>query len=141
MITLFHGSPHNVAVLKPSVPRGDTKFQTTKAVFFTQNEKMAQLYAIARDKKRMRKNWFMIGSELHMVEQPVNKQGYVYVTTQPINKVTIGRGIDSGQFAITKNIQVKYKYIIKEVDVRRNIHFHKDKKSLHKTWIKLNNHM
>ena len=56
VITLFHGSPHNIKTeLIPSIPRGRDKFQTLNAVFATDIEKVAQLYSMTRDKKRKRK--------------------------------------------------------------------------------------
>ena len=43
IITLFHGSPHNIDdKLKPSKPRGNNEFQKMKAVFATDLEKVAQ---------------------------------------------------------------------------------------------------
>tara|TARA_A100001015_G_C14867393_1_gene662924 strand:- start:791 stop:967 length:177 start_codon:yes stop_codon:yes gene_type:complete len=40
MITLFHGSPHDIKdKLKPSEPRGNDDFQRMKAVFATDKEK------------------------------------------------------------------------------------------------------
>ena len=61
MITLFHGSPHNIEdKIKPSAPRGNDDFQKLKAVFATDLEKSAQIYAIVRDKKRERKGKYLI---------------------------------------------------------------------------------
>ena len=82
-ITLFHGSPHDIKEkIVPSQPRGRDAFQTQKAVFMTDIEKSAQIYAITRDKQRKRKGWFVYRDQLHILKPyTLNKRGYVYVTT------------------------------------------------------------
>ena len=102
IITLFRGTPTKInGKLKPSISRGDDKFQTQNAIFFTDFEKAAQIYAITRDKDRKRKGWFVYKNQLHILKPyTLNKQGYVYVLTtrnyidDPIN--------NPNQFAINK---------------------------------------
>ena len=137
MITLFHGSPHNIDdKLKPSKPRGNDEFQEMKAVFATDKEKVAQLYAIVRDKKRERKGWFVHEEKLH-IRKPytLNKKGYVYIfstrtyITDPKN--------NPNQYAMTRSIKPKYKYLIKPEDIKDNIIEYESKKEFNKMADKL----
>ena len=137
MITLFHGSPHDVKdKLKPSEPRGNDDFQRMKAVFATDKEKVAQIYAIARDKKRERKGWFVHDDKLH-IRKPytLNKKGYVYIfstrsyLTDPEN--------NPNQYAMTRNVIPKYKYIVRPEDIMSNIIEYESKKEYNKMADKL----
>ena len=137
IITLFHGSPFNIKdKLKPSVPRGSDEFQVQKAVFSTDLEKAAQIYAITRDKKRERKGWFVYQDKLH-IRKPytLNKYGYVYVfssrkyLTDPIN--------NPNQYAITSSVKPMYKYIVRIEDIKDNIVEYDSKKEYNKIADKL----
>tara|TARA_A100001015_G_C14667319_1_gene585441 strand:+ start:38 stop:472 length:435 start_codon:yes stop_codon:yes gene_type:complete len=119
--TLFHGSPHNIKdKILPSEPRGSDPFQTQKAVFATDIEKVAQIYAITRDKQRKRRGWFIFKNELHILKPyNLNKVGYVYVFStrnyleDPEN--------NPNQFAIKRKISPEYKYLVKLDDIKDNI--------------------
>ena len=137
MITLFHGSPHNIDdKLKPSKPRGNDEFQEMKAVFATDKEKVSQLYAIVRDKKRERKGWFVHEEKLH-IRKPytLNKKWYVYIfstrryITDPKN--------NPNQYAMTRSITPKYKYLVKPEDIKDNIIEYESKKEFNKMADKL----
>lgn len=120
MKTLFHGSPHNITGrLQPSKPRGTDDFQTQKAVFFTDNETAAQIYAIVRDKHRKRKGWFIYRDQLHIMKPyTLNSKGYVYVTStkkylsDPIN--------NPNQYAIPRSVLPKYRYVVRRNDIKPN---------------------
>ena len=119
--TLFHGSPHNIKdKILPSEPRGSDPFQTQKAVFATDIEKVAQIYAITRDKQRKRRGWFIFKNELHILKPyNLNKVGYVYVFStrnyleDPEN--------NPNQFAMKRKINPEYKYLVKLDDIKDNI--------------------
>lgn len=120
MLTLFSGSPHKLDVLKPQISRGSDDFQTQKAVFFTDIEKVAQIYAIARDKKRERRGWAVVGNQLH-IRKPyeLNKTGYVYVYSTRSYKEDPIR--NPNQYAITRNVTPKYRYLVRQEDIQDNI--------------------
>ena len=119
--TLFHGSPHNIKdKILPSEPRGSDPFKTQKAVFATDIEKIAQIYAITRDKQRKRRGWFIFKNELHILKPyNLNKVGYVYVFStrnyleDPEN--------NPNQFAMKRKINPEYKYLVKLDDIKDNI--------------------
>ena len=119
--TLFHGSPHNIKdKILPSEPRGSDPFQTQKAVFATDIEKVAQIYSITRDKQRKRRGWFIFKNELHILKPyNLNKVGYVYVFStrnyleDPEN--------NPNQFAMKRKINPEYKYLVKLDDIKDNI--------------------
>ena len=121
VITLFHGSPHNIkSELIPSIPRGRDKFQTLNAVFATDIEKVAQLYSLTRDKQRKRKHWFIHKNKLHILKPyTINKKGYVYIfstrtyISDPIN--------NPNQYALLRKIKPVYKYTVKYNDIKDNI--------------------
>ena len=120
-VTLFHGSPHDIKEkIVPSQPRGRDAFQTQKAVFMTDIEKSAQIYAITRDKQRKRKGWFVYQDQLHILKPyTLNKRGYVYVTTtrnymdDPVH--------NPNQYAIKKAFAPNYRYIVNISDIIDNI--------------------
>ncbi len=64
---LYHGSPHSLQTLEPHVPRGETAFQTQRAVFLTSGPHQAGLYALARNAERRRKGWGIHGDQLYLV--------------------------------------------------------------------------
>ena len=95
-------------------------FKTQKAVFATDIEKIAQIYAITRDKQRKRKGWFIFKDELHILKPfNLNEVGYVYVFStsnyleDPEN--------NPNQFAIKREINPEYKYLVKLDDIKDNI--------------------
>lgn len=139
IITLFHGSPHNIeGKIKPSVPRGSDKFQTQKAVFATDIEKSAQIYAITRDKKRKRKGWFVYKDQLHILKPySLNKKGYVYVFSTR-NYIDDPKN-NPNQYAVLRQVQPKYKYVVKYEDIRKNIIEYKSKDDFNKSAKKLLN--
>lgn len=125
-ITLFHGSPFDIKILKPSTPRGDDEFQTQHAVFLG-TEKMAQIYAVARDTERKRKYWFVRDDALHMLRQPVDS-GYVYIVNVDESDLVKGTGNNKGQYAHLKPIKPLCRYKVKPENI--NIVWYDDKDSL-----------
>ena len=119
--TLFHGSPHNIKdKILPSEPRGSDPFQTQKAVFATDIEKVAQIYAITRDKQRKRRGWFIFKNELHILKPyNLNKVGYVYVFSTR-NYLEDSEN-NPNQFAMKRKINPEYKYLVKMDDIKDNI--------------------
>ena len=119
--TLFHGSPHNIKdKILPSEPRGNDQFQTQKAVFATDIEKVAQIYAITRDKQRKRRGWFIFKNELHILKPyNLNKVGYVYVFSTR-NYLEDSEN-NPNQFAMKRKINPEYKYLVKMDDIKDNI--------------------
>lgn len=86
--TLYHGSPFRLAELEPRVPRGETPFQTQKAVFLTSHKLEAQLYALARDPERKNKGWGIRNGVLRLrrdlwlgpeAKYHLNQTGYLHV--------------------------------------------------------------
>ena len=86
--TLYHGSPFRLAELEPRVPRGETPFQTQKAVFLTSNKLDAQLYSLARDSERKNKGWGIRDGVLRLrrdlwfgpdAKYHLNPTGYLHV--------------------------------------------------------------
>lgn len=137
IITLFHGSPHNIEdKIKPSAPRGNDDFQKLKAVFATDLEKSAQIYAIVRDKKRERKGWFVYEDKLH-IRKPytLNKKGYVYIFST--RKYLTDPKNNPNQFAMTRSITPNYKYVVKPEDIKDNIIEYDSKKEYYKIADKL----
>lgn len=81
-MTFYHGTPYDLKVLEPRVPRGGTDFQRQNAVFFTSDLDQAKIYALARDKERKRRGWAVYKGKLYTLEKfEFNKKGYVYVYT------------------------------------------------------------
>jgi hypothetical protein len=88
--TLYHGSPFRLAHLSPRIPRGETVFQTQKAVFLSSNKLEAQLYSLARDTERKNKGWGIHDGVLHLrrdlwtgpsPKYQLNPKGYLHVFT------------------------------------------------------------
>lgn len=86
--TLYHGSPFHLEALEPRVPRGETSFQSQKAVFLSSNKLEAQLYALALDPERKNKGWGIQDGVLLLrrdlwtglaPEYKLNPQGYLHV--------------------------------------------------------------
>lgn len=63
---LYHGSPYSLHTLEARVPRGNTPFQTQKAVFLTSDKHQAALYSLARNKERKSKGWGIKGDQLYL---------------------------------------------------------------------------
>ena len=80
--TGYHGSPLRLGSLSPRAPRGNTKFEKQKAVFFAPTFEEAALYALTRDPERKRRGWGILDSTLYLTDdKPLNPRGYVHKVT------------------------------------------------------------
>jgi superfamily II DNA or RNA helicase len=79
-IKLYHGSPHRLDEIRPTVATGKGDASAREhAIYLANNPEEARLYALTRPRNNKRKGWAILNNKVHYVKgDPINKQGYVY---------------------------------------------------------------
>jgi hypothetical protein len=121
---LYHGTPKKLAIIKPHLARGVSKFENKRAIFLCKTFKHAALYAISKSLKG--KTAFAVTPRrLIIVGDYKPKSGYVYEA----NLIGALKG-ERGQYAYGRSVKQIRSIIVKPEDYDDFIIYVNDKREL-----------